>query len=102
MIEERRSSREDRINRLCASHNRLARGRFAAYRQLLLPNPGYFRFARHSVIDAPDSGNATRGGEVHIYCYRLLASLGQVTLEGLSQRRRIPYRIETPDNDVAS
>ena len=32
----------------------------------------------HSLIDAPDSGNAPRGGEVHIYCYRLLASLGQV------------------------
>ena len=38
----------------------------------------YFRFARHSVIDAPDRGNGTRGGDVHIYCYRLLASLGQV------------------------
>ena len=38
----------------------------------------YYRVARHSVIDALDSGNAPRGGEVHIYCYRLFASLGQV------------------------
>ena len=43
-----------------------------------LPLPDYGRVARHSVIEAPDSGNAPRGGEVHIYCYRLLASLGQV------------------------
>ena len=38
----------------------------------------YGRIAHHSVIAAPDSGNAARGGEVHIYCYRLLASLGHV------------------------